>query len=133
VILVDTSVWIEFLRGRIQPLQTGDFHRFVTCGPILQEVLQGLRVNAASTLFEKRIRSLPRLNDPLSVELFLQAAEIYREGRRRGRTVRSPMDCLIATIAIDNGIEIWHQDRDFDTIAEFTPLRIAQRVLPRIQ
>jgi hypothetical protein len=114
-------------------LQTGDFHRFVTCGPILQEVLQGLRVNAASTLFEKRIRSLPRLNDPLSVELFLQAAEIYREGRRRGRTVRSPMDCLIAAIAIDNGIEIWHRDRDFDTIAEFTPLRIAQRVLPRIQ
>jgi predicted nucleic acid-binding protein len=133
VILVDTSIWIEFLRGRIQPPESRDFHRYVTCGPILQEVMQGLRAGAASTRFEDRIRSLPCLNDPLSVELFLKAAEIYREGRRRGRTVRAPVDCLIAAIAIDNGIPIWHRDRDFDTIAEYTPLRISKGGIPRVQ
>jgi len=133
VILVDTSVWIEFLRGHIQPLQAGDFHQFVTCGPILQEVLQGLRAGGASEVFEKRIRSLPCLSDPLPVELFLQAAETYREGRRKGHTIRSTTDCLIAAIAIDNGVSIWHRDRDFDTIAKYTPLRISPRILPRVQ
>ena len=53
MILVDTSVWVEFLRGRMQPLRPGDFHQFVTCGPILQEVLQGLRAGGASEEFEK--------------------------------------------------------------------------------
>lgn len=133
MILVDTSVWIEFLSGRIRPLGASDFLQFVTCGPVLQEVLQGLRMGTASSKFEDRIRSLPCLSDPLPVELFLQAAEIYREGRRRGRTVRSPIDCLIAAIAIDHGIPILHRDRDFDTIAEYTPLRISGRALPRLQ
>ena len=133
MILVDSSVWIEFLCGRMQQLQAGDFHQFATCGPILQEVLQGLRVGAASAKFEERIRSLPCLSDPLSVGLFLQAAEIYREGRRKGRTIRSTTDCLIASIAIDNAVPIWHKDRDFDTIADYTPLRISPRILPRVQ
>jgi len=89
VILVDTSVWIEYLRGRTQPLETGHFHQFVTCGPILQEVLQGLRVGAASAIFEDRIRSLPCLSDPLPFGLFLEAAEIHREGAA-GVTLRGP-------------------------------------------
>src|ERR1035438_477262 len=54
----------------------GDFHQFATCGPILQEVLQGLRGGAASAKFEERVRSLPCLSDPLPVGLFLEAAEI---------------------------------------------------------
>ena len=133
MILVDSSVWIEFLCGRMQPLQTGDFHQFATCGPILQEVLQGLRAGAASAKFEQRIRSLPCLSDPLPVGLFLEAAEIYREGRRKGHTIRSAADSLIAAIAIENAIPIWHKDRDFDAIAEYTPLRISPQVVPRIQ
>lgn len=133
MILVDTSVWVEFLRGHIPPLQTGDFRQFVTCGPILQEVLQGLRVGGASEVFETRIRALPCLSDPLPVELFLQAAEIYREGRRKGHTIRSTTDCLIAAIAIENGVPMWHRDRDYDAIARYTPLRISQWARPRIQ
>jgi predicted nucleic acid-binding protein len=133
VILVDTSVWVEFLGGRIQPLRAGDFHQFVTCGPILQEVLQGLRTGRASDIFQTEIRSLPCLSDPLPVELFLQAAEIYREGRRKGHTVRSTTDCLIAAIAIENGVPIWQRDRDYDAIAKYTPLRISAWAVPRIQ
>ena len=133
MILVDSSVWIEFLGGRIEHLQTGDFRQFATCGPILQEVLQGLRAGAASAKFEQRIRSLPCLSDPLPVGLFLEAAEIYREGRRKGHTIRSATDSLIAAIAIENAIPIWHKDRDFDAIAEYTPLRISPQVVPRIQ
>ena len=133
MILVDSSVWIEFLRGRMQRLETGAFRQFATCGPILQEVLQGLRAGAASSKFEEKMRSLPCLSDPLPAGLFFEAAEIYREGRRKGRTIRSAADCLIAAIAIENAIPIWHTDRDFDTIAEYTPLRISPLNLPRVQ
>jgi predicted nucleic acid-binding protein len=133
VTLVDTSVWVEFLSGRVQPLRPSDFHQFVTCGPILQEVLQGLRAGSASEVFETKIRSLPCLGDPMPLGVFLDAAEIYREGRRKGHTIRSTTDCLIAAIAIENGIPIWHRDRDFDAIARYTPLRISEWPLPRIQ
>jgi predicted nucleic acid-binding protein len=63
----------------------------------------------------------------------LQAAEIYREGRRKGHTIRSTTDCLIAAIAIENGVPMWHRDRDYDAIAKYTPLRISEWALPRIQ
>jgi len=43
------------------------------------------------------------------------------------------MDCLIAAIAIDNGVAIWHRDRDYDAIAKYTPLRISQKPPSRIQ
>jgi predicted nucleic acid-binding protein len=133
VILVDTSVWIELLSGRVERPTADQLSQFVTCGPIVQELLQGLRAGRDSAAFQESLLALPCLSDPLPLGLFLDAAEIYREGRRKGRTIRSTIDCLIAAIAIDNGIAIWHRDRDFDTIAEYTPLRISQRILPRVQ
>ena len=124
--LVDSSVWVEFLCGRIQPIQAADFRHFATCGPIVQEVLQGLRSGPDSAAFQESLLALRCLSDPMPHDLFLDAAEIYREGRRKGYTIRSTTDCLITAIAIDNGVAIWHRDRDFDTIAKYTPLRIAE-------
>lgn len=131
--LVDTSVWIELLAGRAAPLAPDHLTQFATCGPIIQEVLQGLRSGRDSAAFQESLLALPCLSDPMPVELFLQAAEIYREGRRKGRTIRSTTDCLIAAIAIENGVAIWHRDRDFDAIAEYTPLRISPWLQPRVQ
>lgn len=93
---------------------------------MVQEVLRGLRAGSASEALQKSFLALPCLHDPLSLGLILEAAEIYREGRRRGLTIRSSMDCLIAAIAIDNGVAIWHRDRDYDLIARYTRLRIAR-------
>jgi predicted nucleic acid-binding protein len=62
------------------------------------------------------------------VEAFLEAAEIYRSGRRRGYTIRSTVDCLIAAIAIRNGVTVWHKDRDYDSIARYTALRAITRI-----
>jgi len=62
VILVDTSVWIELLNGRLTPnLSSDELLLFVTCGPVVQEVLQGLRDVPASEAFSRRAfgRSLP--------------------------------------------------------------------------
>jgi predicted nucleic acid-binding protein len=132
MILVDTSVWIELLGGRAEP--TADqLSQFVTCGPIVQEVLQGLRPGRDSAAFQESLLALPCLSDPMSLGLFLDAAEIYREGRRKGHTIRSTIDCLIAAIAIDNGVPLWHKDRDYDAVARYTPLRISRRAVPRIQ
>ena len=83
-----------------------------------------MRAGNASETFQERFLALPCLSDPLRLALFREAAAIYREGRRRGRTIRSSTDCLIAAIAIDNGVPVWHRDRDFDAIAQYTPLRV---------
>lgn len=131
--LVDTSVWIELLTGRAYSLTPDELSQLVTCGPIVQEVLQGLRPGRDSAAFQESFLALPCLSDPVPLDLFLDAAEIYREGRRKGHTIRSTADCLIAAIAIENAIPIWHRDRDFDAIAKYTPLRISPRVLPRVQ
>jgi len=53
-----------------------------------------------------------RLEDPVPAEAFVEAAEIYRSGRRRGYAIRSTVDCLIAAIAIRHGVPFWHKDRD---------------------
>jgi predicted nucleic acid-binding protein len=124
VILVDTSVWIELINGGLgSSVSEQELLNFVTCGPVLQEVLQGMREDPASDAFRDTFLALPVLSDPLPRASFLSAAEIYRLGRARGRTIRSSTDCLIAAIAIDHGVPVWHKDRDFETIASFTSLR----------
>ena len=124
MMLVDTSVWIELLNGRLGPKVTeADLLDFVTCGPVLQEVLQGLRDDPASEALRESLLALPVLSNPVPIALFLSAAEIYRLGRAKGYTIRSSTDCLIAAIAIENGVPVWHKDRDFEAVARYTSLR----------
>lgn len=123
MILVDTSVWIELLNGRsATEVCADDLLRFVTCGPIVQEVLQGLRDGPWRDTFREAFLALPRLSDPLPVATFLEAAEIYRQGRKKGHTIRSSVDCLIAAVAIENRVPVWHKNRDFSSIARYTGL-----------
>jgi hypothetical protein len=96
---------------------------FATCGPVVQEVFEGLREHPWARAFREAFLALPLLSDPLPVETFLAAAEIYRQGRRKGYTIRSSTDCLIAAIALDHNMPVWHKDRDFETIARFTTLQ----------
>jgi predicted nucleic acid-binding protein len=124
MMLVDTSVWIELLNGGLgSRVPEEELLTFVTCGPVVQEVLQGLRNDPASDAFREAFLALPVLSDPLPTASFLSAAEIYRLGRAKGYTIRSSTDCLIAAIAIDNRMPVWHKDRDFEAIARYTSLR----------
>ncbi|HEX7362849.1 MAG TPA: PIN domain-containing protein [Bryobacteraceae bacterium] len=126
MILVDTSVWVELLKGRTRwKISEQNLLAFATCGPVMQEVLQGLRIHPVSEAFRGAFLALPILSNPLPKELFLSAAEIFRSGRAKGYTIRSSIDCLIAAIAIENRVELWHKDRDYETIARYTNLRIA--------
>ncbi len=127
MILVDTSIWVELLNGRLNARAVnGDLMRFVTCGPIAQEVLQGVRQGPAAEGFRDAFMAIPRLCDPLRRDTFMEAAEIYRQGRMRGYTIRSSIDCLIAAVAIENDGPVWHRDRDFSFIARYTKLQATE-------
>jgi predicted nucleic acid-binding protein len=124
VILVDTSVWISLLKQNTRAWRDTDrVLTFVTCGPIIQELFQGLREGLAASALRSDILAIPRVSDPVTANTFLEAAEIYRHGRQRGYTIRSSADCLIAAIAIQNNVPVWHRDRDYSAIAKFTSLR----------
>ena len=123
MILVDTSIWIELLNGRSGfKVSADDLLLFVTCGPVVQEVTQGLKHSAEADSFRRYFGAVPVLSDPVPLMLFHEAADIYRSGRRKGFTIRSSVDCLIAAIAIEHRLPVWHRDRDFGAIAKFTRL-----------
>jgi len=127
LILVDTSVWIGLIRGSIL-VDADQMEEFAVCGPIVQEILQGLDDSPGAAQFGKDLANIPVLGDPISLDTFKHAAEIYRTGRRFGVTVRSSTDCLIAAIAIRAGVAVWHRDRDYDHIARYTPLQAMRNV-----
>lgn len=122
--LVDTSVWVDYLRGRTTPqvaalreLLSGE--EIVGTAPIiLQEILQGADSAERFETWRKRFAELfcyvPR--DP--VQSHVAAARLYQDCRKAGKTPRSSNDCLVAQIAIENNLVLLHNDRDFDAIAD---------------
>jgi predicted nucleic acid-binding protein len=129
VVLVDTSVWIEVFRrpARFSLEQHVAFDDVVTCLPVVQEVLQGFRDEAAFARARTGMLALPIVDSPTGADVFLQAADLYRAARRAGLTIRSGVDCLIAASAIRHHLEVLHHDRDYDVIARVSTLR-ARRV-----
>jgi predicted nucleic acid-binding protein len=124
VLLVDTSAWIEvFRKPRWFDLDDiGGLDEVVTCLPVVQEVLQGFRDEAAYRLAREAMLALPCVESPLRQERFEEAALLFRAARRAGYTVRSGVDCLIAACAIHHGLTVLHRDRDFSTLARVSPL-----------
>lgn len=129
MILVDTSVWLDFLIGRDTPYRA-ELHRLIETGAdiavsgvVLQEILQGMASDLDWRRAEKYLLEFQYLSlkEP---ETFLLASQIYRECRRKGKTTRKPVDCLIAAHAIQNNAHLFHNDRDFRHISEVFPLRI---------
>ena len=120
-ILVDTSVWADFFSGfetteqkALSRLIAGN-EEICTCGVVVAEVFQGLRRPAGRGAIEGLFRELVFL-EPVGIEPYLRAADIYRRLRGRGVTVRSTIDCLIAVIAEENGCDILSRDRDLAAI-----------------
>jgi predicted nucleic acid-binding protein len=124
--LVDTSVWVKVFQKK-NPLGIEkhlDFGEIATCLPVMQEVLQGFREEAAFRIARDAFLSMPMVESPLSVTVYLEAADLYRQARRMGITVRSSVDCLIAVCAARNGLTVIHDDRDFDALAPLTGLKV---------
>ena len=128
ILLVDTSVWIDFFAGRDTP-QTRFFKDAVRegadvalTGVILAEILQGIPSDSEFARLRKALSSF-RMLQPASGETYVQAAKLYRAGRKRGVTIRSLIDCIIAAIAMEYGAVILHKDRDYERLSEYAPLK----------
>jgi predicted nucleic acid-binding protein len=125
--LVDSSAWIEFQRATESPadrrltkaLETDE--ALATTGIVVLEILAGARDERQESELRRllaRCRFLP-LDEPGDHEA---AAAIYRACRRGGTTIRRLPDCLIATVAMRNRVELLHSDSDFEAIARHVPL-----------
>jgi predicted nucleic acid-binding protein len=124
-ILVDSSVWIDFLRGRHREEFAAAVkgHEVVTCLPIIQEVLQGIGDGTAFQIAAAAFAELPLLEDPLTRRIFDDAIQLYREARRASITIRSSVDCLIAACALRHEAVVLHTDRDYTHLARVVPLK----------
>ncbi|HEX4960668.1 MAG TPA: PIN domain-containing protein [Thermoanaerobaculia bacterium] len=125
MVLVDTSVWIEVFRkpSGLELTSVVDLDEIVTCLPVVQEVLQGFQNEHGFRVARESMCAFPRVESPLRIEVFLEAAQLYRTARRAGVTIRSGVDCLIAACAIRHGLSVLHRDRDFSLLAQVSPLR----------
>ena len=126
MIIVDTSVWIEFLEGgnhwtkeRLKE-KIANRESVAYTEMILLEILTGLELRKDREKVEKNFQTNVLLPGKRSTTML--AAEIYQELRRKGKTIRSIVDCMISAVAIETGATILHKDRDFEYIAEYYPV-----------
>lgn len=125
--LVDTSVWVDYLRGKKTPrvralkeLLAGE--EIVGVAPIiLQEILQGADSDQRFEKWKKYFSGLCCYAPTDPVESHIEAARLYQACRRAGKTPRSSNDCLIARIAIEHKLILLQDDKDFAAIAAVTP------------
>ena len=127
MILVDSSVWIDYFNGK-RSWQTDLLDHKLSNVPIimgdliLTEVLQGFKSDkdyetAKNYLSEFPFRQMGGYN------VAIQSAQNYRLLRKAGVTVRKTIDIIIATFCIIEGLKLLHDDRDFDPIASRFPLK----------
>ena len=123
MVLVDTSVWIDFLRGSstaqvetLEELLEGE--DLVGTAPIiLQEVLQGADSAGRLEHWRREFAGLMCYLPLDPIDTHVEAARMYVACRRAGKTPRSSNDCLIARIAIEHDLVLLEDDRDFESIA----------------
>ena len=127
MVLVDTSVWIDFFAAReerhVKTLEDLILDRrdICICGIILAEILQGIREDAEFKKTSALLANLIFL--PMPYAVYMKSAEIYRNLRKKGITVRKIVDCMIAAVAIENDIPLLHNDRDFIPIEDYLGLK----------
>jgi predicted nucleic acid-binding protein len=127
VIVVDSSVWIDYFNGvdsagserldkllGVEPLAVGDL--------ILTEVLQGFRSDADYKTARELMTSLTVL-EMLGQKMAIQSAENYRSLRARGVTVRRTVDVIIATCCIKHGLPLLFEDKDFVPFVRYLGLK----------
>lgn len=120
--LVDTTIWIDFLHGKdskqVKLLESIIANRdgLFICGVILTEILQGISETKQYQTTKAALEPLSYLD--MNQDTFLLAADIYRMLRKKGITIRKTIDCMIGAVAIENKIPLLHNDKDFLPMAK---------------
>jgi predicted nucleic acid-binding protein len=129
MILVDTSVLIDFLKG-FQTEGRDKFevvlHRKIPFGItsfILQEVLQGAASEKEFLLLKKYLLSQKFYHPKDPVDSFARAARIYMDCRKQGITVRSTIDCIIVQTTLEHDLFLLHNDSDFNAMVKVVPIK----------
>ena len=128
MIIADTSVWIDYVRG-IESPQTDllDYEllhdRVATGDIIIVEFLQGFREEKELKI-AKQIMDRLEYYDFLGKEMAIISAGNYRKLRKNGVTVRKTIDVIIGTFCIEKGFELLHNDRDFDPMEQYLGLKV---------
>ena len=128
MILVDTSVWIDFFAGRDLPHVATleqlifDNEDLALCGIILTEILQGIADDSTHRRVRRYLRPLLML--PMPETVYVRAADIFRNLRKSGITNRKTNDCIIAATALEHHCWLLHNDKDFSPIAKHFSLKV---------
>jgi predicted nucleic acid-binding protein len=127
MVLVDTSIWINYLgprpgapARRLDELVAAGV-QFALAPVILQEILQGAHSPNEFRRLRRNLSTQEILFPADPVGSYVAAAEIYFRCRQAGVTPRSTIDCLIAQIAIENRASLLHNDSDFNHMAHVIP------------
>ncbi|MEN8254008.1 MAG: PIN domain nuclease [Verrucomicrobiota bacterium] len=127
MVLIDTSVWIDFLRGtssapaKAMESLIVDRADICICGVIMTEILQGIRDNKQFEQTKDLLEAAVFL--PMNRETFIHSARLYRKLRKKGFTVRKPIDCMIAAVAIEHDVPLLHNDKDFQPLEKHCSLK----------
>ncbi len=127
MILVDSSVWIDYFNG-VEDTETTLLDEFLSTDTIcigdiiLGEVLQGFRSDRDYKLAMEILTELP-IYQIVTPELALAGADNYRKLRKKGITIRKSVDNWIATFCIENKIPLLFSDKDFNPYVEHLGLR----------
>ena len=126
--IVDTSVWIDYLANRSNlhtewlDSQLGN-QRLGLTDLILCEVLQGIRHDSMFRRVQQELNGF-ELFESCGSKLAVASATNYRRLRAKGLTVRTTVDCLIATLCVEKGYTLLHRDRDFDVFERHMGLHV---------
>jgi predicted nucleic acid-binding protein len=128
MITVDSSVWIDYLKGsqtsqtkQLDAMLSDSSLDFVMLDVVLMEVLRGIRSDHEYKNTQVALTALP-VHQAGGEEIATHAAQIYRKLRREGQTVRSSIDLLVASWCLHSDADLLHNDRDFAVIANAFPL-----------
>lgn len=118
MVIIDTTVWIDFLRGNATPQVSWLDHelsrqRLGLTDLILCEVLQGIKDERQFNQVKQELMQLEVFSTG-GTDFVIKAAQNYRRLRSQGFTVRKTIDCLIASFCMENGFPLLHNDGDFE-------------------
>lgn len=127
-ILVDASVWIDFFNGSPSPeaiflRENLGRRRFIVGDLILAEVLQGFRQQTHFTVAADAMQKFPVVS-LVGQRMAVLSARNYRYLRSQGVTIRSTIDCLVASFCIANEISLLHSDRDYSNFEQLLRLKV---------
>ncbi|MBI2691403.1 MAG: PIN domain nuclease [Solirubrobacterales bacterium] len=131
MVVVDTSVWVDFLRG-VDSDEASVLTNLIVTGQevaltdlTFTELLQGVKSDDKAKMLSQELKafSILRLG---SLDDFESAATMFRATRNQGKSVRKTIDCLIAAVCVSADAELLHKDVDFDRLADVSDLKILE-------